>query len=152
MRKMFVLKGERAALQVWFAEEWALVNLALNEADIVPDQYQYELMRDDLVRLCATWQKSLPDCGLDISALPPWGPNVAQLAHARLDTRRAARGEDRHYNADHLGVSDEEEEYESGGENEVFSMLDTLATADAYWEQDVESADEQDDVMSQFSA
>ncbi|KAJ7744004.1 hypothetical protein B0H14DRAFT_3097169 [Mycena olivaceomarginata] len=118
------LKKERAALQVWFAEEWALVNSALNEADTAPDRYQYELMRDDLVRLCATWQKSLPDCGLDISALPP------------LDTRRAARGEDRHYNADQAEFSDEEEEWESGGENEVFSMLDTLATADAYREED----------------
>ncbi|KAJ7840689.1 hypothetical protein B0H14DRAFT_3457896 [Mycena olivaceomarginata] len=97
-----------------------------------PDRYQYELMRDDLVRLCATWQKSLLDCGLDISALPPWGPNATQLARARLDTRRAARGEDRHYNADQAEFSDEEEEWESGGENEVFSMLDTLATADAY--------------------
>lgn len=103
-------------------------------------------MRDDLVRLCVTWQKSLPDCGLDISMLPPWGPNATQLAQARLDTRRAARGEDRHYKADQEEFSDEAEEYESGGENEVFSMLDTLATADAYREEDVESADEQGDL------
>jgi hypothetical protein len=103
-------------------------------------------MRDDLVRLCVTWQKSLPDCGLDISMLPPWGPNATQLAQARLDTRRAARGEDRHYKADQEEFSDEAEEYESGGENEVFSMLDTLATADTYREEDVDSADEQDDL------
>ncbi|KAJ7840691.1 hypothetical protein B0H14DRAFT_3695455 [Mycena olivaceomarginata] len=124
------LKKERAALQVWFAEEWALVNHALEEAGTAPDRYQYELMRDDLVHLCATWQKSLPDCGLDTSTLPPWGPNATQLARARLDTRRAARGEDRHYNIDEEDFSDEEEGYESGGENEVFSMLDTLATAE----------------------
>ncbi|KAJ7883156.1 hypothetical protein B0H14DRAFT_3750115 [Mycena olivaceomarginata] len=140
------LKKERAALQVWFAEEWALVNHALEEAGTAPDRYQYELMRDDLVHLCATWQKSLPDCGLDTSTLPPWGPNATQLARARLDTRRAARGEDRHYNIDEEDFSDEEEGYESGGENEVFSMLDTLATADAYREEDVDSADEQDDL------
>ncbi|KAF8180492.1 hypothetical protein K438DRAFT_1768400 [Mycena galopus ATCC 62051] len=139
------LKKERAALQVWFAEEWVLVNRALDEADSAPDRYQYELLRDGLVRLCATWQKSLPDCGLDISTLPPWGPNASQLARARLDTRRPARGEDRHYNADEADFSDEEEN-ESGGENEVFSMLDTLATADAYREEDVESADEEDDL------
>ncbi|KAJ7795836.1 hypothetical protein B0H14DRAFT_2620574 [Mycena olivaceomarginata] len=140
------LKKERAALQVWFAEEWALVNHALEEAGTAPDRYQYELMRDDLVHLCATWQKSLPDCGLDTSTLPPWGPNATQLARARLDTRRAARGEDRHYNIDEEDFSDEEEGYESGGENEVFSTLDTLATADAYREEDVDSADEQDDL------
>jgi hypothetical protein len=29
------LKKERAALQVWFAEEWALVNSALNEAGML---------------------------------------------------------------------------------------------------------------------
>ncbi|KAJ7810972.1 hypothetical protein B0H14DRAFT_2606852 [Mycena olivaceomarginata] len=67
---------------------------------------------------------------------PSVGPNATQLARARLDTRRAARGEDRHYNADQAEFSDEEEEWESGGENEVFSMLDTLATADAYREED----------------
>ncbi|KAJ7084729.1 hypothetical protein C8R44DRAFT_545575, partial [Mycena epipterygia] len=78
------LKKERAAMQVWFAEEWVLVNRSLNEAvaDTAPDRYQYELMRDDLVRLCVTWQKSLPDFGLDISTLPPWGPNATQLARA----------------------------------------------------------------------
>ncbi|KAJ6574166.1 hypothetical protein B0H19DRAFT_856491, partial [Mycena capillaripes] len=78
------LKKERAALQVWFAEEWALLNRTLDEAvaDTAPERYQYELMRDDLVRLCVTWQKSLPDCGLDTSTLPPWGPNAAQLARA----------------------------------------------------------------------
>ncbi|KAJ7662997.1 hypothetical protein B0H14DRAFT_2425186 [Mycena olivaceomarginata] len=140
------LKKERAALQVWFAEEWALVNHALEEAGTAPDRYQYELMRDDLVHLCATWKKWLPDCGLDTSTLPPWGPNATQLARARLDTRRAARGEDRHYNIDEEDFSDEEEGYESGGKNEVFSMLDTLATADTYREEDVDSADEQDDL------
>jgi hypothetical protein len=33
----------------------------------------------------------------------------------------------------------------AGGKNEVFSMLDTLATADAYREENVDSVDEQDD-------
>ncbi|KAJ7806688.1 hypothetical protein B0H14DRAFT_3483868 [Mycena olivaceomarginata] len=114
-------------------------------SDTGPNRYQYKLMRDDLVRLCATWQKSLPDCGLDTSTLPPWGPDATQRARAKLDTCCAARGEDRHYNIDEEDFSDEEEGYESGGENEVFSMLDTLATADAYREEDVDSVDKQDD-------
>lgn len=113
--------------------------------DNAPDKYQYELIRNELVRLCVTWLKSVPDCGLDISTLPPWGPNPTQLAEARLDTRRGARGKDRHYKADQNESSDEAEEYESGGENEVFSMLDTLATADAYREEDMEGADEEAD-------
>ncbi|KAJ7799459.1 hypothetical protein B0H14DRAFT_2617038 [Mycena olivaceomarginata] len=97
------LKKERAASPSLVSlKRWALVNSALNEADTAPDRYQYELMRDDLI-----YQHS-----------PPWGPNATQLARARLDTRRAARGEDRHYNADQAEFSDEEEEWESGGENE----------------------------------
>ncbi|KAJ7080331.1 hypothetical protein C8R44DRAFT_894812 [Mycena epipterygia] len=87
------LKKERAAMQVWFAEEWVLVNRSLNEADTAPDRYQYELMRDDLKNF--------------------------------LTRRKNTR---------------------AGGENEVFRMLDTLATADAYREEDVESVDEQDDL------
>ncbi|KAF8166884.1 hypothetical protein K438DRAFT_1983930 [Mycena galopus ATCC 62051] len=74
-----------------------------------------------------------------------WPDTFCSKLSACCDTRRAARGEDRHYNADEAEFS-AEEEYESGGENEVFGMLDTLATADAYQEEDVESADEQDNL------
>ncbi|KAJ7476805.1 hypothetical protein FB451DRAFT_1173660 [Mycena latifolia] len=123
------LKKERRALQEWFAEEWAIVNLALERAELGEDKYQLQLLRDNLVRLCATWQKSLPDLGVEEVGLPPWGPSPAQLATCIVDAHVAARGEDRHY------VSDEDDEADgedSGREEEDFGTLDAVETADIY--------------------
>ncbi|KAJ7495581.1 hypothetical protein FB451DRAFT_1387603 [Mycena latifolia] len=107
------LKKERRALQEWFAEEWAIVNVVLQRAELQEDKYQLQLLRDNLVRLCATWQKSLPDLGVEDAGLPAW----------------AARGEDRHYASD----DDEEDGGEdSGCEDEDFGTLDAVDTADIY--------------------
>ncbi|KAJ7085326.1 hypothetical protein C8R44DRAFT_543346, partial [Mycena epipterygia] len=70
-----ILKKERCALQVWFAEEWKIVNEAIMRAESAGDEYQLKLRRDELVVLCAMWQKWLPDLGVDKTALPPWGPS-----------------------------------------------------------------------------
>ncbi|KAJ7713201.1 hypothetical protein DFH07DRAFT_974803 [Mycena maculata] len=43
------LKKERCALQVWFAEEWIVVNRAIQDEGCDADQYQLELLRDNLV-------------------------------------------------------------------------------------------------------
>ncbi|KAJ6587393.1 hypothetical protein B0H10DRAFT_2233998 [Mycena sp. CBHHK59/15] len=74
------LRKEKCALQVWFAEEWAMINLAVEQAESAANKYQLQLLRDNLMRLCATWDKVLPDLGIDDAALPPWGPTAAQLA------------------------------------------------------------------------
>ncbi|KAJ7121193.1 hypothetical protein C8R44DRAFT_831780 [Mycena epipterygia] len=71
-----ILKKERCALQVWFAEEWKVVNHAIAHAGSAGDKYQLELRRNELVALCATWQKSLPDLGVAETTLPPWGPSA----------------------------------------------------------------------------
>ncbi|KAJ6553756.1 hypothetical protein DFH09DRAFT_1085514 [Mycena vulgaris] len=42
------LKKERCALQVWFAEEWAVVKVAMERADSKEDKYQLQLIRDNL--------------------------------------------------------------------------------------------------------
>ncbi|KAJ7484357.1 hypothetical protein FB451DRAFT_1392915 [Mycena latifolia] len=123
------LKKERRALQEWFAEEWAIVNMALQRAELQEDKYQLQLLRDNLVRLCATWQKSLPDLGVEDAGLPAWGPSAAQLATCVVDAHAAARGEDRHYASD----DDEEDGGEdSGREDEDFGTLDAVDTADIY--------------------
>ena len=146
------LKKERCALQVWFAEEWAIVNLAIDQAgtcilerlanqsthDLLvnaPDKYQLELLRDNLVRLCATWEKWLPDLGVDEEGLPPWGPSAPQLAMCIVDAHLPARGKDRHYAGRPDAVDDDGEEdieAETGGEDQDFETLEALATADVY--------------------
>ncbi|KAJ7194705.1 hypothetical protein GGX14DRAFT_678291 [Mycena pura] len=115
---------ERCSMQVWFAEEWEV--------------YQFELMRDKLVRLCATWQKSLPDLGVDTSALPPWGPDAGQVSRCIVDGHLPARGADRHY-ASGTGARAEDEDdeeddigWESCGEEEDFGTLDAIQMADSF--------------------
>ncbi|KAJ7442423.1 hypothetical protein FB451DRAFT_1343897 [Mycena latifolia] len=126
------LKKERRALQEWFAEEWAIKRARLTTrtpAELQEDKYQLQLLRDNLVRLCATWQKSLPDLGVEDAGLPAWGPSAAQLATCVVDAHAAARGEDRHYASD----DDEEDGGEdSGREDEYFGTLDAVDTADIY--------------------
>ncbi|KAJ7116162.1 hypothetical protein C8R43DRAFT_1091280 [Mycena crocata] len=135
------LRMERCGLQVWFAEQWDVVELALEESEWAAEKYQLELLRDNLVKLCATWQKWLPDLGIDASTLPPWGPTAGQLARCKVDMHLPRRGENRHYRRQAGPTSDddddeeEEEAYvmdETGGEEADFETLDTLATADAY--------------------
>ncbi|KAJ7079204.1 hypothetical protein C8R44DRAFT_754712 [Mycena epipterygia] len=124
-----ILKKERCALQVWFAEEWKVVNHAIAHAGSAGDKYQLELRRNELVALCATWQKSLPDLGVAETTLPPWGPSAVQLATCALDAHLPARGEDRHYDDGNDGI---DEEIESGGEDVDFGTLDAIETADIY--------------------
>ncbi|KAJ6570606.1 hypothetical protein DFH09DRAFT_1246915 [Mycena vulgaris] len=91
------LKKERCELQVWFAEEWAVVKVAMERANSKEDKYQLRLIRNNLVCLCATWDGTLPNLGVDTSALPAWGPSAAELSTCALDAHLPARGEDRHY-------------------------------------------------------
>src|ERR1700761_3167601 len=110
----------------------------MSPIDSDADKYQFVLIRDKLVRLCATWQKSLPDLGVDRSALPPWGPDAEQVSRCIVDGHLPARGADRHY-ASGTGAraedEDEEEDdigWESGGEEEDFGTLDAIQMADSF--------------------
>jgi hypothetical protein len=94
------------------------------------DKYHLQLHQDDLVRLAATWDKYLPDFGVQNGALPEWGPSQVQLAWCRSNTHMPARGEDRHYGD---GDSDDEEDDEdSDGEEEEYETLEAVARADVY--------------------
>ncbi|KAJ7688333.1 hypothetical protein B0H16DRAFT_1753131 [Mycena metata] len=127
------LRRERRALQVWFAEEWEVVNRAVEDADSSEDIYHLKLRQNQLVRLCATWRKDLPDLRVDMSTVPAWGPSAQQLAMCMLDAHEAARGNDRHYGT---GGGDEDDgddaEAEGGGEEEHFGTLEALERADVY--------------------
>ncbi|KAJ7811762.1 hypothetical protein B0H13DRAFT_2243255 [Mycena leptocephala] len=123
------LLKEACALRVWFAEEWKTVQALLKMLSDV-DRYHLQLHEDKLVRLCATWDKHLPDFGVNTGPLPPWGPSAYQLSKCKVDAHMAARGEDRHY---HEESSDEEMSgEESGGEDDDFGTLDALERADIY--------------------
>ncbi|KAJ6524780.1 hypothetical protein B0H19DRAFT_1214956 [Mycena capillaripes] len=130
------LRREKLALRVWFGEEWKMITEAIEGAapsasDV--DEYHLRLQQDRLVRLCATWDKSLPDMGVDIAAMPPWGPSAVQLARCRVDAHLAARGEDRHYGEENDEGDDEVDPgEESGGEDNDFGVLDAMERADIY--------------------
>ncbi|KAJ7896179.1 hypothetical protein B0H13DRAFT_2338508 [Mycena leptocephala] len=125
-----VVTGE-VRFGVWFAEEWDIVIKAMEDAESEVDRYHLRLHQDKLVRLCATWDKHLPNFGVSTVALPPWGPSTFQMAQCNVDAHLAAHGEDRHYREETEG-SDGEGEEESGGEDEDFATLDVLERADIY--------------------
>ncbi|KAJ6591791.1 hypothetical protein DFH09DRAFT_1073649 [Mycena vulgaris] len=142
------LKKERCSLQVWFAEEWAVVNVAMEMvgkcfierrnkpadngfAESKADRYQLQLLRDNLVSLCATWDRALPDLGVATSALPAWGPSAGELSTCAVDAHIPAQ-EDRHYRESWSNEDDESGGEESGGEEEDFVTL-ALETAHIYY-------------------
>ncbi|KAJ6606679.1 hypothetical protein DFH09DRAFT_1067431 [Mycena vulgaris] len=118
------LVKERRLMQVWFAEEWEIVNVAMGRADTEGLCYNLHLRWERLVCLCATWQRSLPRS--EDPTCPPWGPTGEKLLSCRLEEQTARRGEDR-YTDD---IFEYEEEDSNSGED--FQTLDALDTADVY--------------------
>ncbi|KAJ7431651.1 hypothetical protein B0H11DRAFT_1679861, partial [Mycena galericulata] len=106
------LEKERRAMQVWFAEEWEVVNLALEEAASEGLRYGLHLRRERLLRLCATWQRHLPRS--DDATVPAWGPTAAELWKVRLEGQTGGRGEDtyREGNGDDDGEDSSDSEVE----------------------------------------
>ncbi|KAJ7215792.1 hypothetical protein GGX14DRAFT_359326 [Mycena pura] len=146
------LKMERCAMQEWFAEEWQAVNSAMEQAGMyrlfiicklwfkkinlesAADEYQLKLLRDKLVELCATWDNALPNLGVDMASLTPWGPTPEQLSRCVVNAHRVARGEDRHYGTVE-DMSDEDGDDNGIGETgceEDFGLLEALELADNY--------------------
>ncbi|KAJ7432680.1 hypothetical protein B0H11DRAFT_2260229 [Mycena galericulata] len=114
------LKKERSGMRAWFAEEWAIVNTAMNSADSREDRYQFHLRRERLLRLCLTWRKQLPAATRDDT---PWGPTDDELFSCQMERETASRGEDT-YEERYGGDSDDE--------LEDYAALDAIGTADAY--------------------
>ncbi|KAJ6630057.1 hypothetical protein B0H10DRAFT_2172881 [Mycena sp. CBHHK59/15] len=127
------LRREKLVLRVWFGEEWKMIAEAIEGAASDVDEYHLRLQQDRLVRLCATWDKSLPDMGVNIAAMPLWGPSAVQLARCRVDAHLTVRGEDRHYGEENDEGDDKVDPgKESGGEDNDFGVLDAMERADIY--------------------
>ncbi|KAJ7496475.1 hypothetical protein FB451DRAFT_1162624 [Mycena latifolia] len=114
-----ILAKERQALRAWFAEEWTIVNVAMDRAENEESRYQLFFRRERLLRLCATWRRFLPT---EMAGDTPWGPSEEELLGVIIDSGKAGRGEDGYQAAD----GDSEEELED------FDALDALGTADVY--------------------
>jgi len=79
------LSVERCTMQQWMQEEWRSLEHAIAGAVEDPDlEFQLNIRRDELCRLCVTWQKH-------VSAIPgahpmsaSWGPSERQLNEAAL--------------------------------------------------------------------
>ncbi|KAJ7729056.1 hypothetical protein B0H16DRAFT_1734416 [Mycena metata] len=119
------LAKERRSLQLWFSEEWEIVNEAMEAAENEGLRYCIHLRRERLLRLCAQWQRTISTD----DTLPPWGPTTDELLNVRLEQQTAGRGEDR-YRGD--VESDEESGNGSDGDDEDFEMVDTFNIADVY--------------------
>jgi hypothetical protein len=144
------LQKENLALQVWFGEEWKTITEAVEGAGTLRgqarfgtqltansvsdiDEHRLRLRQNRLVRLCATWDKCLPDMGVEITVMPPWGHSAVQLARCRVDAHLAARGKDRHYGEEtDEGDDNVDLGEESGGEDNDCGMLDAMERADIY--------------------
>ncbi|KAJ7874854.1 hypothetical protein B0H13DRAFT_2348424 [Mycena leptocephala] len=122
------------AREVWFAEEWDIVSKATEDTESEVDKYHLRLHQDKLVRLCATWEKHLPNFGVSTITLPPWGPSTFQMVQCNVDAHLAAHGEDRHYREEMEGSDSEGDAggEESGREDEDFATLDAVERADIY--------------------
>ncbi|KAJ6564318.1 hypothetical protein B0H19DRAFT_1258773 [Mycena capillaripes] len=120
------LAKERGAMQMWFAEEWRVVNAAMERADTEGLHYSLHLRREHPLHPRATWRQSIAD---DPTA-PPWGPNAADLVEVRLEEQMAERGEDRY--GDGLDRAENGYEWDSDVNEEEIDVLDALDTADVY--------------------
>ncbi|KAJ7495182.1 hypothetical protein FB451DRAFT_1387239 [Mycena latifolia] len=114
-----ILAKECRALRAWFAEEWTIVNVAMDRAENEESCYQLFFHRERLLRLCAMWRRFLP---AEAAGDTPWGPSEEELLGVIIDSGKAGRGEDGYQAAD----GDSEEELED------FDALDALGTADVY--------------------
>ncbi|KAJ6526360.1 hypothetical protein B0H19DRAFT_1275721 [Mycena capillaripes] len=113
--------------------ERMIATRAVEAATLEVDKYHLQLHQDKLVKLCATWDKDIPELGVDTVFLPPWVPSMLRLLGCKVDAHVAARGEDRHYGEDGGDLGDDEgENGEDGGEYMDFGTLEALERADIY--------------------
>ncbi|KAG6904410.1 hypothetical protein DXG01_010279 [Tephrocybe rancida] len=120
------LLHECRSMQVWFSEEWKIVNAAINGTDDEAILYHLELRQTSLCCLCALWQKSVNalDSG-DIKSLPLWGPSTDEILAVTVAEVTASVKDD----------FDEEEfvhNPEDEADLELVDVMDTVALADSY--------------------
>ncbi|KAK6972164.1 hypothetical protein R3P38DRAFT_3207371 [Favolaschia claudopus] len=134
------LLREKIAMREWFAEEWEVIQRAVDSAESDVDKYHFKLHQTKLLRLCSVWDKAAPDLGEDKSLLRAWGPSAIELAQCRLRAHCAARGEDDD------DSDDGGEPVEVDGEEEEYEVLETLERADSYRNEAVDHDDVLEDM------
>ncbi|KAJ3831082.1 hypothetical protein F5878DRAFT_504093, partial [Lentinula raphanica] len=72
------LYEERNAIQLWFNEEWRVVNAAIQQGTDGDMQFQLNQRKDSLCRLLVVWERTL--AGVPFAEeLPDWGPKPDEL-------------------------------------------------------------------------
>ncbi|KAJ7625809.1 hypothetical protein FB45DRAFT_750430, partial [Roridomyces roridus] len=118
-----ILEKERRSLRIWFAEEWSILELAIQHADSQAAAYFLHRRRRRLLALCTTWRKYLPDA--EYANEIAWGPSDGEVARYMAQRATAARGRDDF----EAFMGEPEKEAEEEEEDEVdFGWLDTLNT------------------------
>ncbi|KAJ7220365.1 hypothetical protein C8J57DRAFT_1536839 [Mycena rebaudengoi] len=120
-------------MQVWFVEEWAIHNLAVEQADC----YQFKLLQGKLVEVWTIWDKTLPNLGLDVLTLPMWGPSTSDLVQCTCNAYRPGRGEGRGY--EHLSDNEDDGMEEMAGDldEEDIEILEAVVRAEVYREVEI---------------
>ncbi|KAJ3738040.1 hypothetical protein EV360DRAFT_77194, partial [Lentinula raphanica] len=76
------LLKERSALQIWFSEEWRVVNAAIEQSLDADIKFQLQTRKDKLCRLLVAWERTL--VGVPVAlGLPEWGPTTDELTQYR---------------------------------------------------------------------
>ncbi|KAJ8455492.1 hypothetical protein ONZ45_g18932 [Pleurotus djamor] len=126
------LMHERRALQQWFSEEWTILNQALVDHDDSGLRYQFELRKQHLIDLYATWKRSFSWMAVDHDIVPPWGPSDAEIT--RADVLRKSLVVDTI--SDPIDSDDEEEEVDEqddDGEGAYYlAALEAVTLADTF--------------------
>ena len=120
------LISERISMQQWIREEWVVMLAALDFTQDHPDlQYQFELRKKYLIRLCLGWEpmvRAIPNKSGDT-----WGPSEEDLAWGRsLEFNESVLEKDEESEVEEW--ADEEE----GEDAELVDEMEARAWADQF--------------------
>ncbi|KAJ3816555.1 hypothetical protein F5880DRAFT_1619187 [Lentinula raphanica] len=76
------LLKERSALQIWFSEEWQVINAAIEQNLDADIKFQLKTRKDKLCHLLVVWERTLVGVPVALD-LPEWGPTTDELAQYR---------------------------------------------------------------------
>jgi hypothetical protein len=81
VEEMKRVKHERVCMQEWFKEEWEVVEEAIVITEDVNVLFQLNRHRDDLLRLCVTWELVVRGIPCTMSK-NNWGPSLGEMKKA----------------------------------------------------------------------
>ncbi|GLB34365.1 hypothetical protein LshimejAT787_0112490 [Lyophyllum shimeji] len=141
------LRHECRSMREWFAEEWRIVSVPCNLADAEAVDYELQLRRAALCRLCAVWQKHTQSLDFgDVSTLPEWGPSPEEIMAARVAQGTASVNEaEEDWDLDQRASLDDEDGLDVVEADEtdllLVDTLDTVDLADAFRSMSTEDSD-----------